>query len=108
MLKKHLVQAALSLPLLFGIVEPAYATNLPNFSTCLNPQGSVSVSYDSGYHGVAGSTNQYQGSDIVYQLSDNALMQCLCPDNGEGVQTNWLKASNLSQSDINDLKSQGW
>lgn len=105
---KRLIFSLFSVPLFLMAVEPAYAWMPPTFPSCLNPQGSVLASYSTGLHGVAGSTNQYQGQDNVYQLSAGNNMQCLCPDNGEGIQTNWWEVSGMSQSEIASYESQGW
>lgn len=84
------------------------AVATPTFSSCLNPQGSIKVSYPSGTHGVVGNTAEYTGSDTVYILSSDTQTQCFCSENGEGIQTNWWKISSLSESDIQVLKNQGW
>ncbi len=86
----------------------AFAVTLPTFPTCANPQGQVVASFDSGTHGVPGNTNTFTGKDTVFSLSDDTLMQCLCADNGDGIQTNWLDAAGMSQGDINVLVAQGW
>lgn len=91
------------------IVKPAYAIQLPTFPSCLSPQGSLKVEYQSGVHGIAGRTAEYRGQDKVYSLTDSTLMQCFCSeDKTTGIQTNWLKASNLSENEIQILKNQGW
>lgn len=86
----------------------ADAATIPSFPACANPQGTIRVNYDNGTHGVAGDSNSYSGKDTVYTLSENTLTQCLCPVNGNGVQTNWWKASSLTQDEINILISEGW
>lgn len=93
---------------LSAFVGTADATTIPSFPACSNPQGSVTANYDSGTHGVAGDASTYSGKDTVYSLSDNILTQCLCTDNGSGIQTNWWKAGSLSQDEINVLISEGW
>jgi len=107
MFKNKVFIAILTLLLTLSVVKPVYAYNLPDFGSCLNPQGSVIASYDSGTHGIVGQ-NEVSGSDSVYQSSSNGVTQCFCPDNGNGIQTNWLKASDLSADDISILKNQGW
>lgn len=89
-------------------VSPAYAMSLPEFGSCVNPQGKVLASYQSGNHGIAGESREVSGSDSVYQSSTNGVTQCFCPKNGEGIQTNWLKASKLSKTEIDVQKNQGW
>lgn len=86
----------------------ADAATIPSFPSCANPQGTVRVNYDNGTHGVAGDSNSYSGKDTVYTLSENTLAQCLCPANGNGVQTNWWKVTGLSQEEKDVFVSQGW
>lgn len=84
----------------------------PSFSSCLNPQMPLQVSHPDGVHGVPGDSNSYSGADNVYSdkdtLSSSSVMQCLCLTNGQGMQTNWWKASDLSEDEIKILESQGW
>ncbi|TSC88177.1 MAG: Uncharacterized protein G01um101416_200 [Microgenomates group bacterium Gr01-1014_16] len=75
---------------------------------CTSPSGSVKVSYDSGIHGVPGDLGEYIGSDIVYTVSDTTLVQCFCAVSGSGIQTNWWRDNSLSQSQIDQLVSDGW
>lgn len=105
---KSFLSAILVSGLLLASVSNVRAQTVPSFSSCVNPQGSLKVSYDSGTHGVPGDANTYSGSDSVYTLSDNTLVQCLCTDNGQGVQTNWWKVSSLTTDEIAVLISQGW
>lgn len=93
---------------LSALVGTADAATIPSFPACSNPQGQVKANYDNGTHGVAGDLSTYTGKDTVYTLSENTLTQCLCADNGSGIQTNWWKAGNLSQDEINVLISEGW
>jgi hypothetical protein len=93
---------------LSAFVGNAYAATVPTFPVCSNPQGTVKVSYDSGTHGVVGDATTYTGKDTVYTLSENTLTQCLCTTNGNGIQTNWWKASSLTQEEINVLVNEGW
>lgn len=89
--------------------KPAYAVTIPSFPQCSNPSGTLRVSYGSGTHGIVGSGATYTGSDSVYTVSSDALVQCFCPDTaGSGVQTNWWKTSGLSDEDIQVLKNEGW
>lgn len=89
-------------------VGSAFAAEIPNFTTCVNPQGEVKANYETGTHGIAGKTGSFEGKDVVYKLSDNALTQCFCASDGSGIQTNWLKAEAFSEADIKVLESQGW
>lgn len=83
------------------------AIDTPVFPACSNPQGTLIASYDNGTHGVVGGLS-YSGSDKVYKINDLNLTQCLCSDDGRGIQTNWWKASSLSDDEINILKADGW
>lgn len=107
-IRKLFIQLVIAVPLFLSMATPAFAVQTPDFGSCVNPQGTKIVSYDSGSHGVAGRTDYYTGSDAVYRQSDNALTQCLCPDNGNGIQTNWLKASSLKENDVVVLGKEGW
>ena len=81
---------------------------VPTFPQCTAPQGVVKVSYPSGTHGIAGSTQTYTGSDTVYTLSEDAITQCFCPPEGSGIQSNWWKVSSLTLDEIENLTNQGW
>lgn len=83
-------------------------TNVPNFPSCAAPSGSLIADYNSGTHGIVGSTSVYTGSDRVYQVTGDTLVQCFCAENGQGIQTNWWKASSLSQEQVQTLIAQGW
>ena len=81
----------------------------PNFTSCLNPQGTVIADYHDGIHGIAGNQNTFTGSDKVFKdQSTGAVTQCFCPTNGQGMQTNWMKAENFSQDEIKTYESHGW
>lgn len=87
---------------------PTLAITPPSFPSCTNPEGQIIAQYSTGTHGVPGSLAEYRGSDAVYRVSDDKLIQCLCTENGDGTQTNWWKISSISESDVNVLKSLGW
>lgn len=111
MTKKSIFLATIvSFVLFLNIFVPySYAAPTPpEFSSCVNPQGTVKADYSSGTHGVPGVTTSYQGSDTVYNISGNALTQCLCTVDGEGIQTNWWKVSSLTSQEIETFKTQGW
>ena len=91
-----------------GLVRTSFAFQVPQFTSCLNPSGSVKANYETGTHGIPGKTASYEGKDTVYNLSGNEYTQCFCAANGSGVQTNWWKVSSLTESEVNGLKSQGW
>lgn len=87
---------------------PVYADGIPSFPSCLNPQGTLKAKYDNGTHGIVGDTRVYTGRDEVYTVSDNTAIQCFCPDNGNGIQTNWWKTENFDVNQIKSYQSQGW
>ncbi len=105
---KFLASILLSLAFFFAAFSKAEAYSIPQFTSCVNPQGSLKVSYDSGTHGIAGQTGNYSGKDSVYTLSGDALTQCFCSSNGSGIQTNWWKVSSLTENEVDSLKAQGW
>ncbi|MBI2029368.1 hypothetical protein HYT02_03060 [Candidatus Gottesmanbacteria bacterium] len=81
---------------------------MPKFPVCSNPQGELKVEYPSGTHGIPGDSNAYTGTDKVYNLSADRLIQCFCPENGNGIQTNWLRINEISDDDLNYYKNLGW
>ena len=85
-----------------------FAYNIPNFTSCLNPQGEIKASYESGTHGIVGTPGLYSGKDAVYKVAEDSLTQCFCAENGSGIQTNWWKIPNLTESEIKTLEAQGW
>lgn len=106
---KYLLISFLVISLLAASLSPkAEAYVVPTYPSCVAPQGTLKVKYDNGVHGVPGKQNEYRGSDSVYKLSDETLMQCLCPEDGRGIQTNWWKISSLSDTDIKILEREGW
>src|SRR5438105_1101896 len=105
---KSVISAFILVLSLFVFSGQAFAYQVPQFPSCANPQGTLKVNYDSGTHGIAGKTDSFSGKDSVYTISPEALTQCFCSTNGQGIQTNWWKVSSLTESEINLLKSQGW
>ena len=91
----------------FTLVNNVYAIIVPTFPSCINPQGEKIVYYSNGVHGVPGDMTTYTGSDAVYRLSETTLMQCLCPADGRGIQTNWWKVTFLTHDEIDSLISKG-
>ncbi len=95
---------------LFVTVTNTQAYAVPTFPTCLNPQGHLKTS-NTGTHGVPGDYATYKGIDSVYQVEKDSnviVIQCLCPENGSGVQTNWWKVSGLTPTEIDELKQKGY
>lgn len=83
-------------------------TALASFPLCSSPSGTLLASYDSGTHGIVGSSSVYTGSDRVYQVSEGQITQCFCSSDGQGIQTNWWKSSSLTQEQVQTLIDQGW
>ncbi len=108
MLKRKII-IAISLVLFTTLSAlPASAAGMPDFGSCVNPQGKVLASYDNGKHGIVGRKDLVSGSDSVYQSSDKGVTQCFCPEDGNGIQTNWLDASKLKSAEIESRKKEGW
>lgn len=105
--KKILISLILT-ALFFMAVKPAWAVSTPSFPACTFPTGTLKVHYDEGTHGIPGDMTEHSGRDDVYQVNDQILYQCFCADDGSGIQTNWWKASSLTQADIDYLKYLGW
>lgn len=109
MFKKYLYTSLILFYIVF--IAAAYNTQAaiaPTFPSCLNPQGDVKVEHKNGIHGVPGDTNTYTGIDTVYYLTEDTLTQCLCPTNGNAIQTNWWNVKSLEQDEIDSLVNQGW
>jgi hypothetical protein len=70
---------------------PALAISTPTFPICSNPQGELIVRYDSGVHGIVGSSLTYTGSDAVYRLTDVTLLQCFCDESSNWTQVESVK-----------------
>jgi hypothetical protein len=88
------------------------AINLPEFPSCAAPEGTLIADYKDGYHGVIGQSQAIFGSDRVYKLDDQRVLQCFCyPDDGSrfGIATVfWKFGQQLTSQDIDSLKNQGW
>src|SRR4051812_18179039 len=92
----------------FILANKTFAFDVTSLPTCLAPVGDVLAQFDSGVHGIVGDTSVHTGSDTVYQTGDGTYLQCYCDENGNGIQTNWIMASTLSEEDQAYLRSQGW
>ncbi len=105
-MKKIVILAVITL---FSLAaQPIQAVTVPTFPSCTATQGSIIAYYPSGTHGVPGDSTTYTGSDTVYEISGTQVLQCLCPDNGEGVQTLWWEYNDLTEDDLAILQNQGW
>lgn len=106
MTKKTFTILPIATTLFLSVALPVYANTIPQFGSCLNPQWTKIQENVGSLHGVVG-VGSFTGTDSIYSANGN-IMQCLCADNGNGYQTNWLKASNLSNNQIDELRAQGW
>lgn len=107
-MKRAFLSTIISILIWANFAQIVHAQNIPQFPTCSNPQGSTIASYASGQHGIVGQSSLVSGSDNVYKVTDNTVLQCFCPDSGDGIQTNWWKFADLTEEYIQDLKNQGW
>lgn len=107
MKKKFLLLISVVFSFLFSTTN-AMAVSPADFPACSNPQGSQIAHYPSGIHGIVGSQATYSGSDTVYQVDELKTVQCFCPENGNGIQTNWFKAIGLSDDQIKAYQHDGW
>lgn len=107
-MRRSLEILTLSLVILISSYSRVFAIDAPFFPSCLSPQGEVRVYYPDGTHGIVGSSDSYVGSDAVYTLTDDTIEQCFCSTDGVGIQTNWWKASSLSDEQVEVLKNEGW
>ena len=87
-MKQKLTMLIVSLISALVFVPSASAVTVPQFPSCLNPQGSVIASYNSGVHGIVGSSGTFTGADKVYAVDEIRIVQCFCQDNGPDIQTN--------------------
>ncbi len=107
-IKTYLCTGIISLYIVFiALAHNGYAVTISTFPSCLNPQGEVKV-VNEGTHGIPGDPNAYTGHDVVYYLTEDTVLQCLCPENGKGIQTNWWRVPHLAQQEIDSLVQQGW
>src|SRR3989344_5757934 len=108
---KRLTIVTIVLTLFYLVLSTAkaMAVSTSEFPACSNPQGTLIANYDSGTHGIVGSTSEYKGSDKVYQVDPSKTTQCFCPSDGStGIQTDWFKAGSLSQDEIKVYERDGW
>lgn len=88
--------------------SPVAAQSIPSFPACPNPGGQLIASYDDGVHGIPGDAGVYTGADQVFKINDSQVVQCLCQDNGEGIQTIWWKDPGLTSAEVSVIQKQGW
>ena len=109
MIKTYLYTNLITFFIVFiAVAYSINATATPTFPSCLNPQGELKVQHLNGIHGVPGDVTTYSGHDSVYQLTQDTVTQCLCPVNGNGIQTDWWNIKNLTQEEIDSYVNNGW
>ncbi len=108
-LYKLIILIAVTLVAFFGNFQRVYASyTIPVFPTCSNPNGTLTVNYTDGIHGIVGNSATYSGSDKVFSLENGNALQCFCAADNQGIQTNWWKVSSITESEIQTLKNLGW
>lgn len=99
----------LALSLFLANTTLAFAEFIPpGFSSCPVGSETIKADFPVGEHAIVGVTGLQSGSDKVFSIGDNNFVQCFCPAQGSGTQTNWLSAGNINQVDRNNLITQGW
>jgi len=86
------------------------ANEVPSFPGCTTlttNTGNWSSQLD-GTHHIPGQEAPIAGVDNVYFISNDNFVQCLCPVEGNGIQTVWWNADQLSDEEKNSYVSQGW
>ncbi len=90
-------------------VQQSFALNEPPIFSCQSPVGSTIADFNEGTHGIAGDSATYVGSDRVYQIDSNHVVQCFCPhDSNDGIQSNWAILTDTSEETINYYQKLGW
>lgn len=107
-MKKLILASAVNVAFFTLLSRTALAVTIPPFTDCTSPNGTLKVSYDNGTHGIVGDSGIFTGSDKVYTISDKSLTQCFCPPDGNGIQTDWFKADDLTTNEVQSLQNQGW
>lgn len=91
----------------FLVFTKSAHANTNDFTSCLTPTGTITSNYTDGTHGIVGEGSRV-GSDTVYLLPNGNSMQCFCSEDGNGIQTNWQKATGLTSDEIKILENQDW
>ncbi|HZZ98687.1 MAG TPA: hypothetical protein VFG51_02015 [Candidatus Saccharimonadia bacterium] len=99
---------ALVLFLLTISSQTVWAVNDPPLFSCGAPVGTLIANTNDGVHGIAGDTGIFIGSDQVFRIDADHVLQCFCPSNAQGTQSNWLKVSGMSQTDLDFFQRRGW
>jgi len=106
--RKLLIPIALFVLSLLTPSSASAQASPPTFASCSSPQATLRVSYPEGQHAIVGQNALQSGSDIVYDINVDQVLQCFCSDTGNGTQTNWWKADSLTQDEIDTLVKLGW
>lgn len=88
--------------------QASAAITPPNFPMCSNPIGNLQADYATGTHGIVGNVVSFSGADKVYTFANDNALQCFCPENGSGIQTNWWKIESMTEAEIRELENDGW
>jgi len=106
---KTIAVSAVSIASLLSTASIAAAWYAPEFPSCTSFSTNGDWSTGVGNHHIPGQEATIFGKDDVYYVQNGNFVQCLCPPNGQGVQTNWWNISGMGQSEIdNKWKPAGW
>lgn len=105
---KKVITLSVIMYVLSANFNASLAYDAPSFPQCFNYTGIVKVEYKTGWHAIVGDPVLKEGGDVVYSLDEGNILQCFCPDNGKGIQSNWWKFSSLVHDQIESYKKQGW
>jgi hypothetical protein len=109
MKKLACLSVGLFLVTIFLTLAKGASAEVSQFPSCPNFSGTIQAQYSNGFHAIVGDPNNQEGADTVYDLQNGNFMQCFCPTKGDsGIQTNWLKVSEMSDQRKQDLISRGW
>src|SRR5471030_172071 len=108
-MKKTALIVCTSILFLHLSVQPTLALNTPPLFSCQSPVGSTIAAFDSGSHGIAGDSANYTGSDHVYSIDSDHVLQCFCPTGtSEGIASNWTKLTDPTETNIEYYQKLGW
>ncbi len=87
-------------------VEEVTPPTFPSCTSLLKNPGDK-ASFETGMHQIAGG-DLVSGADDVYSLSDGNAAQCFCPNDGQGIQTNWWKTDESVDGWISIADGEDW
>jgi len=106
---KKISVALLTLLFLHSFARPSFALTEPPLFSCESPVGNTIADFNEGTHGIAGQSATFVGSDVVYSVDSDHVLQCFCPsDSNSGIQSNWAKLTDTSEETINYYQKLGW